>query len=178
MTAKPDPKSPDPKTLIRWSIFGQGSVILSFGIRVEPALLVIDRVMETFAEAGAVITRRDSSSFECTLPVRKFLGITYRRGVTIPCRVEIDSEAQWSKPNVIIRCDVENIRSAKRAEFYILSLLCFVIVFGNVWTGNRDVTTWLFLGLPWAIVEINFFAHRLLLRDKLLKLVRAAGRGR
>lgn len=163
-----------PPSIISWSIFGREPALFSFSCRVEPEASAIDRAARMFAKSGAILGRRNSTSFNCLVPSRKFLGITYGRRATIPCRVEIDTEAQWPKPNTIVTCDLDSIRNTKRLHFYALSLLFFLIVFGRFLMGEWTATTWLFLSIPWPLVEINFFADRHRLRTKLLRLLKSA----
>lgn len=163
--------------IFTWSIFGRQPARLVVTARNMPEASALERVLKAFIKHGAVIEQRDETSFECTLPVRKLLGIAYRRKLILRLRIETRAGAGWLETNVVLVCDLEHIRKAKRFDFYSLAFLLFLLYLGLFLKGDRNLTTWLLLGIiPLAIAQGNFLAARERLRGKLRRLLEADAR--
>lgn len=155
------------------SILTRGRAYLVVGVRTAQETLSLDEVVQAFAKGGAFIERRDESGFECSLPLRKFLKVGYRRRLSLPCRVETRTEAKFPEPNLLALCDVKDIRKQQRFNFYFLSIFAFLLVLPRLFDA-WDITALFFLFLPWPIAEIAYFVDQARLRSKLIKFLKSA----
>lgn len=161
-------------TINNWSILGQGPSVLVVVAQTVQDPVVLDRARKLLIDHGAVIERANDSGFDCQVPVRRFLGFIYRKTLTIPCSVRLQTETESLGATLVARCDLSKMRKAKRIQFYGLSLFVVAVATAQYLRGEWSPMTWLAFGIPWVIVEGNLVAERARLRAKLVKLLEAA----
>lgn len=134
-------------------------------------------VSQAFEEQGAVVRRDERSDrFTCDLPVRRFVGFGYQRGLTLPCDIQIRHEG--AETALTAWCDATGLRRSKRRLFYFWSIFFVLMSVPHLMRNGWDVWTALFMLSPWPAVEGNFLYDRSRLREKTRKsLVRVAEKG-
>lgn len=155
-----------------WSMFGRAPLVVE--VPAVPGQFSLDVAVEAFGSHGAVVESRDADSLVCTLPVSKFIGVGYKRGLGLRCALETRRGADQEGRTVVATCDLRDVRKAKRFLFYFLSVFIFLIALPRLVTG-WDITSSFFLFLPLPISEISFSVDRERLRAKLLKILRSVG---
>jgi hypothetical protein len=160
-----------------WSIFGPRRAHVIVKSRVASNTRLRDALMRTFENIGAVIKRQnntDDIGFEFRLPLKQLLRVGYRNSANLSCRVEnsVVGNLSESESGVIVVCDIEDLRKQQRFNFYFLSSFALLLVMPRLLAG-WDMTSSLFLFLPWLIAQIAYLVDQARLRSKLERILKS-----